>query len=503
MPTFSISVYSAVMSCNRFLLLESVSFYFSKNNNNMNARRYRYNMLLSLLLLVGFIFTSWISIEHAKQSLYKGVSDDALPLTSHLIDLDIQKRLQAPIIISQQMANNVFIKRWLTSSQQDPTLIFSYLEGTRALHHAKTSFLVDDKSLTYYHFDGNSQQLDIRAKQNDWYRESLHNDTDYALNVDIDPRDNNEAIVYVNHKIKQNNDVIGVVGVGILLADLHNLIEQYEASYARKLYFIDHKGRLLFFNDQTLSGTSIHDRFPTQATALLNQSEYQFQLETDDHAEFVHSRYLDSIGWYLIVEQTIDKSSGISDILTTNLWVGSLVTLLILAVAQLTFNHYQKRLEKMAKYDKLTDTFNRQAFEPLLQHHLAKARTQSTPVVMLMMDIDHFKQVNDQHGHVVGDRVLQCFSSVCKRQIENNGLLCRWGGEEFMVLLPKATLEQGIAIAEKIHVALEQAECEVKVTVSIGVAQYHIDESEDGFIKRADAALYRAKQGRNQTKFAA
>ncbi|MEJ6474236.1 diguanylate cyclase [Pseudoalteromonas piscicida] len=469
----------------------------------MNARRYRYNMLLSLLLLVGFIFTSWISIEHAKQSLYKGISDDALPLTSHLIDLDLQKRLQAPIVVSQQMAHNIFIKRWLLSEHKDPEVIFSYLEDTRTLHHAKTSFLVDDNSLTYYHFNGKTEQLDIRAKQNDWYRESLHRDTEYALNVDIDPRDNNEAIVYVNHKVIHNDSVIGVVGVGILLADLHRLIEQYENSYARKLYFIDHKGRLLFFNDNALSGTSIHDRFPTQAAALLNQAEYQFRQETDAHAEFIHSRYLDSIGWYLIVEQSIDKSSGIDDILTTNLWVGSLVTILILAVAQLTFNHYQKRLEKMATYDKLTDSFNRQAFEPQLQHHLAKARNQSTPVAMLMMDIDHFKQVNDQHGHVIGDRVLQCFAAVCKRQIGNRGMLCRWGGEEFMVLLPKTNLDQGLAIAEKIHAALEQAECEVKVTVSIGAAQYHIDESEDGFIKRADAALYQAKQGRNQTKFAA
>lgn len=469
----------------------------------MNARRYRYNMLLSLLLLVGFIFTSWISIEHAKQSLYHGVSDDALPLTSHLVDLDLQKRLQAPIIVSQQMANNVFIRQWLQSEQRSSDLIFTYLADTRELHQASTSFLVDDKRLTYYHANGSTEQLDIREKQNDWYRESLNSDSPYSLNVDIDPRDNSEAIVYVNHKIELDDEVLGIVGVGVLLADLHHLITQYENTYERKFYFIDHKGRVLFFDDTVLSGTSIHDHFPSQATTLLKQSEYQFIIESQSHTKFIHSRYLDSIGWHLIVEQKVDKSNGIDDILTTNLWVGSFVTIFILVVAHLTFNHYQKRLEKMAKYDKLTDTFNRQAFEPQLQHHLAKSRNQSTPVVMLMMDIDHFKQVNDQHGHVVGDRVLQCFATACKRQIENNGLLCRWGGEEFMVLLPKTTLDEGIAVAEKIHIALERAECEVKVTVSIGVAQYHIDESEDGFIKRADAALYQAKQGRNQTKFAA
>ena len=467
----------------------------------MNAPRYRYNLLLSLLLLVGFIFTSWVSIEHTKQSLYSGIQDDALPLTSHLIDIDIQKRLQAPIIAAKQMAHNTFVKRWLASDTRSESALFDFLESVRQLHNAKTSFMVDDDSLTYYHYNGNKQTLDLRDEQNHWYRASTQGSQDYNLNVDIDPRDNNQAIVYVNHKIMHQGEVKGIIGVGVLLADLQVLIEQYQKTYARKVYFIDHKGRLLFYDNAI--GGNIQSRFPTQAGHILTQPNHQFHQEDDQQTTFVHSRFLADLGWRLVVEQRLQKADAIESILTTKLWVGSLVTLCILVIAQLTFNHYQKRLEKMAKFDKLTETFNRQAFEPFLQAHMAKARNQALPVTMLMMDIDHFKQVNDQHGHVVGDRVLKCFADVCKQQVGDEGKVCRWGGEEFMVLLPKTNLEQGAKIADKIHQALAQAPCEVKVTVSIGVAQYHIDESQDGFIKRADAALYKAKQGRNQTKLAA
>ncbi|KZN56296.1 sensor domain-containing diguanylate cyclase [Pseudoalteromonas luteoviolacea] len=466
----------------------------------MTQTRYRYNFILTVLLLAGFIFTSWFSLIIAKQSLFRGIENDALPLTSHLIHTDLQKQLQAPIIISSQMANNTFLHAWLAQPEKDTAFLFEYLRQTRSDFDAVTSFLATSHDKTYYRYDGSTTTL---IKQDTWYQDTLDNDALYTLNVDLDPRDDHQATIFVNHKIMVNNQVKGVTGVGIKLDHLKRLIDKYQHTYDRKVYFIDHKGRLLFYNDATFADYSLSDKFGQHGTKLLDNQTYKLRLEQDDKTLFINSRYLAHFGWYLIVEQSLDQNNSLSESLYINLLMGIVITGVILFSAQLTFNHYQKRLEKMATFDKLTNTYNRQAFEPRLQSELQKARNQFKPLVMMMLDIDHFKQVNDKHGHLVGDKVLKHVAHICKSVVKNHGSVCRWGGEEFVILLPKTELNQGHELAEQIHQALNASECEVKVTASIGLAQYHIDESEDGLLKRADAALYSAKStGRNRSVLA-
>ncbi|MCF2859711.1 diguanylate cyclase [Pseudoalteromonas sp. SMS1] len=469
----------------------------------MTKTRYRYNLILTILLLAGFIFTSWFSLVIAKQSLFNGIENDALPLTSHLIHTDLQKQLQAPIIISAQMANNTFLHAWLMTAQDNKQLLFEYLRQMRREFGAVTSFLVTSEDQTYYRYDGETSQLDSLNARDNWYRETIDNSNPYTLNVDFDPRDDHQAVVFVNHKIQHNGVLVGITGVGVKLDHLKRLIDKYQHTYNRKVYFIDHKGRLLFYNDATFTDATLADKFGSHSAKLLNKNHYKLRLEQNETTTFINSRYLAQFGWYLVVEQTLTQDKSFSDTLYINLFMGIVITAVILLSAQLTFNHYQKRLEKMATYDKLTDTHNRQAFEPLLQKALHKARTQFTPLTMLILDVDHFKKVNDEHGHLVGDKVLAEVAQTCKRIVTTKGLTCRWGGEEFVILLPKATLNTGHELAQQIHEALRSSNCEVNVTASIGIAQYHIDESEDGLLKRADAALYRAKStGRNRTVLA-
>ncbi|TQF72492.1 sensor domain-containing diguanylate cyclase [Pseudoalteromonas luteoviolacea] len=469
----------------------------------MTKTRYRYNLILTILLLTGFIFTSWFSLIIAKQSLFNGIENDALPLTSHLIHTDLQKQLQAPIIISAQMAHNTFLHAWLIDNKENKQLLFEYLRQTRREFGAVTGFLVTSDDQKYYRYDGETSDLDTQSAQDQWYQETLESPNPYTLNVDLDPRDDHQAVVFVNHKIQHKGQVLGVTGVGVKLDHLKRLIDKYQHTYDRKVYFIDHKGRLLFYNDSTFTDATLTDKFGIHSTKLLNQNNYKLRLEQDKKTIFINSRYLEQFGWYLVVEQTLTQDKSFSDTLYINLFMGVVITAVILASAQLTFNHYQKRLEKMATFDKLTNTHNRQAFEPLLQKALHKARTQFTPLTMLILDVDHFKQVNDEHGHLAGDKVLAQVAQVCKSVVKSRGVTCRWGGEEFVILLPKTTLDNGYELAQQIHDELNKSPCEVKVTASIGIAQYHVDESEDGLLKRADAALYRAKStGRNRTVLA-
>ncbi|MDX6010239.1 GGDEF domain-containing protein [Cupriavidus necator] len=164
-----------------------------------------------------------------------------------------------------------------------------------------------------------------------------------------------------------------------------------------------------------------------------------------------------------------------------------------------------RRLEAVANTDTLTGVLSRKAFEEGAQRELARAAGGNPAPALLIVDIDHFKSVNDTYGHAAGDAVLQAFARLAAAQLRPGDLLGRLGGEEFMVLLP-ATGEAGAsALAERIRasvqrqavttVASDGASHTVRYNVSGGTADWHPGLTLAQLSARADAALYRAKVG--------
>jgi diguanylate cyclase (GGDEF)-like protein len=123
-----------------------------------------------------------------------------------------------------------------------------------------------------------------------------------------------------------------------------------------------------------------------------------------------------------------------------------------------------------------------------------------------MGDLDHFKAINDQFGHQVGDQVIASTASILKSQSRPYDLAARYGGEEFVLLLPKTSLQDAIKTAQRVRTELEKTTvpgCERQITLSLGVACLHTGETPEQFVGRADAALYRAKNGgRNRVELA-
>jgi diguanylate cyclase (GGDEF)-like protein len=180
--------------------------------------------------------------------------------------------------------------------------------------------------------------------------------------------------------------------------------------------------------------------------------------------------------------------------------VGVTAALVLLAVH---FKRVRSELQRLAMYDTLTDIFNRRAFMELAGRESARSQRSHEPFAVLMMDLDHFKRVNDRHGHQAGDRVLRAFAAVLKRGVRTADLVCRYGGEEFCALLPDTGRAEATAIAERIRAAAAEkplAGLPLPVTVSIGVGLCKGDGCTlEEMITRADEALYRAKRtGRNR-----
>ena len=169
-----------------------------------------------------------------------------------------------------------------------------------------------------------------------------------------------------------------------------------------------------------------------------------------------------------------------------------------------TLSEAQEQLVTMATVDSLTGLLNRRAGLERVDEELSRHSRSGQYLACLLLDIDRFKKVNDRYGHQAGDEVLRHFGGILRSQTRLHDVACRYGGEEFLLVLPDATLEAAISAAEKIREATASAAVEVEnhritVTTSIGLTMLEDAETVEMVIARADAALYKAKKGgRNQ-----
>ena len=160
-------------------------------------------------------------------------------------------------------------------------------------------------------------------------------------------------------------------------------------------------------------------------------------------------------------------------------------------------------LERLSMTDMLTGVFNRLGLQQRSGEVLSRAARFKHPVALLLIDLDHFKQINDRHGHPVGDRVLKQFAEAIKANLRGSDIFGRWGGEEFLVLSPHLKLAEAKKLADKLRLAIEATEFAdaIRLTASIGVSEYHPGETDAVVLARADQALYRAKSsGRNRVE---
>jgi diguanylate cyclase (GGDEF)-like protein len=164
------------------------------------------------------------------------------------------------------------------------------------------------------------------------------------------------------------------------------------------------------------------------------------------------------------------------------------------------------RLRHLSRTDDLTGLLNRRALIERLEEETRRSQRYRSDLALIIADIDYFKEINDTYGHDAGDKVLQIISGLIKNLLRQTDIIGRYGGDEFLLILPQTSKKGAIEIAERIHSAVKDydmhigVERPVKTTVSLGVAQFDIDEEDiNNLIKRADNALYIAKgRGRNR-----
>lgn len=475
------------------------------NRHHLTFGRHRLLLLLGLLLTAGFLTTSLLSYQVSKAAIREAIMAQDLPLTSSNIYSEIQKDLVRPVLVSSTMAHDTFLRNWVLRGERNVDEIARYLQEIRERHGAFSSFFASEKTGIYYTGKGIQRRVAPDTPEDAWYKRVRAMKEDYEINVDSDYANQNALTIFVNYRTYDfDGRFIGATGVGLTVDAVRRLIAEHQQRFQRTIYFVDPRGRtVLVGNDSGRQSTDLRNAEglgPLIDGILRDKSgSYRYVAAGDTHV--LNVNYLPELNWYLFVEQNEDASlAGIRRTLYLNIALSLLMTVVVLFLIHAATFRYQRRIETMAATDELTGLANRHAFNILVDKLLADVRRQPQAISMLLIDIDHFKEINDRHGHLVGDDVLAAVAEALRSALRESDIAARWGGEEFLMLLKGSDLDQATQIAEKLRQLVERAPVEIKgqmipVTVSIGVTEYLPGESMDNTIARADRALYEAKQG--------
>lgn len=251
---------------------------------------------------------------------------------------------------------------------------------------------------------------------------------------------------------------------------------------------------------EQLKGTTDQQYFPSVVADVLQRNDRKVlskkQKMTDDIK-------VDSNGQQLVfheVKQPLFNKKG------------KLIGLIGISTEITEEYHLRSELEQLANTDPLTDLFNRRSFTAFSEHEFSRAMRYFSPLSLMMIDIDLFKNVNDTYGHLVGDEVIKRVASICDEHIRESDILARIGGEEFAILLPDTDLDSAFKLAERLRLAQQNHQETFlpindnlpQITISIGVSSIHAkDKSFADMFARADKALYSSKHiGRNSVNVA-
>jgi diguanylate cyclase (GGDEF)-like protein len=465
---------------------------------------------VSILLVFGFVLTNVNHYRVSTRSIRKNIVEHSLPLTRDNIYSEIQADLMRPIFISSLMANDTFLKDWAISGEQDEGKVLRYLQEIKDQYGFFSTFFVSEQTGLYYHFKGVQKKLSREDDHDVWYYDFKSLNKPYDLVVDTNEAEENSLTIFINHRLNDyQGKLLGVTGVGLNMEMVADLLKSYRQRYGRDIYLVDRDGLIKVHNDQSLvDQVNIADQeglgeVASQALKIKPDSDALDFWRNGRHI-LLASRYIPEFEWFLFVEQ--DETTAIAEIRKSfykNLLFDLAIILAILAITAYTVNRFQSRLEEMATTDKLTGACNRRELDRFFDAAVYLHKRQGAPFSVILLDVDGFKAINDQLGHMAGDHVLKEIATLAGEHIRQNDLVVRWGGDEF-VLLVHNNQDHAWQVAERLRKQIRSQNLLAGfagsgdgglVTISCGVVAYEAGETQDQLMMRVDEALYESKTG--------
>ncbi len=463
---------------------------------------------MGVLLLLGFGGTSALSYVSLRGTLNRQLDNSTLPLTAKAISADLERSLTRPVLVSSSMARNTFLRQWVEEGERDEAEMVEYLRDLLSQYRATTAFFVSDRSGRYYHPEGVLKTVSAGDPGDRWYYRLRSSAVPFEVNIDRDTADPSRVTAFSNFRVEDRaGRLLGAIGLGIDVRELSRELGDYQQRHGARVLLVARDGQVLLTSDgppgpPAPKSLEAVPGLAAQAAQLLREPQASLQLGQDQGQLFVNSRQIPELGWVLVVLQRSDpRQDPLLPILWRHLLIALLVSAVVLLLANATVGSYQRRLQLQANTDKLTGLLNRTAFDPLFAELVAEAIRRQQPLALLVLDIDFFKAINDTHGHALGDQVIQHVASRLQRAIRRCDRVFRWGGEEFLILMPGCGAAQAIERGEALRHTLrsEPSHLPAAPTISCGVTTYQPGETDQELLLRADQALYRAKrEGRDR-----
>lgn len=466
----------------------------------------RFLPILTALILGGLSCLSLLSYLRARQVMDRQITEGTLPLTSDTIVYRLEQTLRKPILASGLMGGNTFLEETLIHGEQNSSQIQEYLARIQQKTGAITTFLVSDRSRRYYHPTGILKRVSSQDPQDRWYYRFRSSGKPIEINIDRDTADLQRVTAFINVPvISRDRRFLGATGLGLDMRALQTQLQQVQRQYGARVLLVDPGGRILLASDGSSGTLARLEGFGPQAARTLLQAGSTQTLPLGNGQLYVRSNRLSDIGWTLVVIQSrSSEQRAFIDLLAQNLAIAVLLSLVLVYLAHLTLGREQRQLELLARTDTLSGLLNRSAFPALFQQLSGQGMDPQQPLAIALMDIDHFKAINDRYGHPVGDEVIRHVSRCLQVSVRNGDPLFRWGGEEFLLMLPGCSLEQAVERLEGIRRELlsqpfivpasQGSGPTVPVTLSFGVTVMASGETSSRVLQRADEALYTAKK---------
>jgi diguanylate cyclase (GGDEF)-like protein len=455
-----------------------------------------------ILVALGSAVTSIASFGVARSTMRGSIRESSLPLTSDSVYSEVRKLFIEPLSVARQMATNTFVHEWAEGTE-DGAAIRRYLSAVRTTTKADTSFFISHRTFQYYHPDFQGRTVSPDDPEDSWYFTAAASAEPYQINIDADKTDSGVLVVFVNYQVRNaSGEFLGITGVGMKFSTLAKTIERQSMRFDQTIYFADRAGTIVVSGPTGPElGSSLTDRLGTSNELLTNATftgEETLHLTND--STLINGRFIPELGWFLMVEQSDTTTVGpLRRVLVINIATGLGISSLIAALAYKLLAKSQRTLHETARRDPLTGAFNRRAGVELLDRltETASDDVRNRHTVM-MIDIDLFKDINDEHGHLVGDQVLQSTVQAISETVRKSDAVIRWGGEEFVVVLEQCSTTESLRIAEEIRNAIAalylRGVAPVQTTASIGVASLNAASPWEDSLRNADLALYESKR---------
>ena len=471
-------------------------------------KKYKLLVWLVLLLSLGVICGSAVLLKMSSDLLAQQSAETTLPAIGETLVSEIGIGIATARSLAEHDAGAGSLRGPLSDEERDSQKLIAHLKAAQQQDNSLAHFLVTGSDRKYVDSQGSVRTLNPGSEQDVWYLKALASSHPYEFGL---LADNPVQIVVTRRLSDSGPQNAGVTGISISPDTFIRAMHQYTENGKHDVYVVNSLGNIVFGDTRSNRSGNLHQQPGLSAIAdALLSNHFDVQNSTYEQAGVRHLlnvRYLPELDLYLIVEQNAAQNSpAVWPLVYANGAIGILVMTLALLITGFTITGYQKRLRILAGKDNMTGLLNRQSFTRSFQQTALEMQRLKLPLSFILFDIDFLKKINDAHGHSNGDKIIREIARLSQRSVRGSDLICRWGGEQFALLLRRCELEQAYKIAEQLRLNVQNhsfafADRQASVTISLGVAQWTENETMDELFARVDVAVFLAKsEGRNRAE---